>query len=91
MVVTIHNAPLHVSPASIWKANPMVRAASDSKKIGGDDGDKKKGKVITPAGPRPAEQVHRVRPGKTVRRNPDGTYSIVPETGPDNNKEGPSK
>jgi hypothetical protein len=86
-VMTIHDAPLHVGLGSIWRANQILQVACDSQKIGGDEGEKKKGKlVITPGGPRPAEQVHRVEPGQIVRRNPDGTYSIVPETAPDSNK-----
>jgi len=38
------------------------------------------GPVITPGGPRQKKNVHRVEPGQTLRRNPDGTYSIVPAT-----------
>ena len=34
--------------------------------------------VNTPAGPVPKEQVHEVKPGETVRRNKDGTYTNVP-------------
>ena len=34
--------------------------------------------VITPAGPMRRQNVHRVGPNETVRRNDDGTYSIVP-------------
>jgi hypothetical protein len=36
--------------------------------------------VITPAGPIPKENVHQVAPNEAVRRNQDGTYSIVPRT-----------
>jgi hypothetical protein len=35
--------------------------------------------VITPAGPRPKNKVHPVAPGESIRRNPDGTYSVVPK------------
>jgi hypothetical protein len=38
----------------------------------------KEGVVITPAGPVCKEKVHRVGPNDAVRRNPDGTYTIVP-------------
>jgi hypothetical protein len=34
--------------------------------------------VNTPAGPVPKEQVHEVKPGETVRRNEDGTFTTVP-------------
>ncbi len=34
--------------------------------------------VITPAGPMPKNRVHHVGPGQVVRRNEDGTYSVVP-------------
>ena len=47
--------------------------------------------VITPGGPRPRDQVHHVRPGETVRRNDDGTYTIVPvkpPTGPKSTDDG---
>jgi hypothetical protein len=35
--------------------------------------------VITPGGPRPRDKVHRVRKNEAVRRNPDGTYTVVPK------------
>jgi hypothetical protein len=35
--------------------------------------------VVTPGGPRRRDQVHLVRPGELVRRNEDGTYTIVSE------------
>lgn len=34
--------------------------------------------VITPAGPRPRDRVHGVRPNEAVRRIRDGTYAVVP-------------
>jgi len=34
--------------------------------------------VIAPGGPRRKSTVRKVEPGETVRRNPDGTYSVVP-------------
>jgi len=38
--------------------------------------------VVTPGGPRRRDQVHRVGPGETVRRNADGTYTVVPKEAP---------
>jgi hypothetical protein len=38
----------------------------------------KKKLVITPGGPRPRDQVHAVKPGEAIRRNEDGSYTIVP-------------
>jgi hypothetical protein len=38
----------------------------------------KKDLVITPGGPRPKDQVRLVKPGEAVRRNTDGTYTIIP-------------
>jgi hypothetical protein len=37
--------------------------------------------VITPAGPRPRDSVHPVRPNEAVRRDPNGTYTVVPKNG----------
>jgi hypothetical protein len=37
-----------------------------------------KDSVITPGGPRPKDQVRSVKPGEAVRRNKDGTYTIIP-------------
>jgi len=33
--------------------------------------------VIAPEGPRPRESVHPVGPGEAVRRNPNGTHTVV--------------
>ena len=41
-----------------------------------------KDRVVTPGGPRPGDQVHPVKPGQTVRQNPDGTFTVVPEEAP---------
>ena len=41
--------------------------------------DDKRDLVITPAGPMPREKVHPVGPNEIVRRNEDGTYTIVPK------------
>jgi hypothetical protein len=38
--------------------------------------------VITPAGPVLKKNVHQVAPNQAVRRNQDGTYTIVPKTDP---------
>jgi hypothetical protein len=35
--------------------------------------------VVTPAGPMPRNSVHPVRPDEAVRRNPDGSYTVVPK------------
>jgi hypothetical protein len=35
--------------------------------------------VNTPAGPVPKKEVHEVKPGETVRRNKDGTFTSVPD------------
>lgn len=35
--------------------------------------------IITPAGPMPKDRVHHVGPDQVVRRNEDGTYSVVPK------------
>jgi hypothetical protein len=45
-------------------------------------GDGKDDLVITPGGPRRRDQVHRVKPGETVRQNEDGTYTVVPKEAP---------
>jgi hypothetical protein len=44
--------------------------------------DDKSDLVITPAGPLPKENVHPVGPNEVVRRNEDGTYTIVPNPEP---------
>jgi hypothetical protein len=38
--------------------------------------------VITPAGALPRDKVHAVGPNEVVRRNPDGTYTVVQKAGP---------
>lgn len=43
------------------------------------DSSKQEDLVITPGGPRPRDHVHPVGPGETVRRNPDGTFTVVRE------------
>jgi hypothetical protein len=35
--------------------------------------------VITPAGPIPKDKVHEIKPNETIRRNEDGSYTIVPK------------
>jgi hypothetical protein len=75
--------------ASVATASPLVteygdnamprRAPSD----GSGEADKKtpqkdkRNLVITPGGPVPKDNVHPVGPNEVVRRNKDGTYSIV--------------
>ena len=49
--------------------------------------DKKDDLVVTPGGPRPRDRVHGVGPDETVRRNADGTYSVVPKEPPANVEE----
>ena len=39
---------------------------------------KKDDLVITPGGPRPKDQVRIVKPGEALRRNEDGTFTVVP-------------
>ncbi|MFY9988911.1 MAG: hypothetical protein WAK31_29425 [Chthoniobacterales bacterium] len=75
--------------ASVTAVNPLItqygekamprRAATDgSGKANKSDPQKDKGDVvITPAGPMPKENVHKVGPNEVVRRNDDGTYTIV--------------
>jgi hypothetical protein len=47
--------------------------------------------VVTPGGPRPRKEVHRVRPGEVVRQNEDGTFSVVPKQDPDHHPLKPKK
>jgi hypothetical protein len=62
----------HIRAAQSRKSGPAaIRLAADR-----DD------PVITPGGPRPRSQVHHVRPDEVVRRNDDGSYSIVPREAP---------
>jgi hypothetical protein len=62
--------------------NQMAKDDSDAEKRGTDktkqDPRATPDTVNTPAGPVPKEQVHEVKPGETVRRNKDGTYTNVP-------------
>lgn len=37
-----------------------------------------KDSVITPGGPRPKDQVRLIQSDEAVRRNKDGTYTVVP-------------
>jgi hypothetical protein len=60
------------------KAMPRRATNDESEKANKSDPQKDKGDVvITPAGPMPKEKVHRVGPNEVVRRNDDGTYTIV--------------
>ena len=40
------------------------------------------GLVVTPGGPRPRDKVHPVKPGETLRQNPDGSFTVVPAEAP---------
>jgi hypothetical protein len=42
-----------------------------------DDGDKNRAVAITPGGPRDRELTHHVPPGHAIRRNPDGSLTVV--------------
>jgi len=42
----------------------------------------KKDLVITPGGPRAKNQVHALKPGEALRRNQDGTFTVVPTERP---------
>jgi len=44
-----------------------------------DDSEGNRCEVLTPGGFRPKNLVRAVKPGEAVRREADGTYSIVPE------------
>lgn len=92
----VWNAEFGAGAAYVWAyPNPPGRVAMTSSGGGscGKDGsaDKKDDLVITPGGPRPREQVHPVGPGETVRRNPDGTYTVVPKQTPDSNQRLPER
>ena len=51
------------------------------------DPSEKQDLVVTPGGPRPKDKVRALKPGEALRRNPDGTYSIVPNEKPSQRKE----
>jgi hypothetical protein len=61
----------------------MPKRADDSHDIG--EADKttpktdKDGTVITPVGPVPKGNVHEVGPDELLRRNDDGTYTVIPK------------
>jgi len=66
---------------SHYGEKPMPRQAKTDCGGGADKPtppDDKRDLVITPAGPMPKENVHPVKPNEIVRRNEDGTYTIVP-------------
>jgi hypothetical protein len=81
----MRNALRTIQPAaggrSIMRLNQPEE--DDSKQQPGDDEER----VITPAGPLPKSKVHQVKPGEVVRRNPDGTISIVPKERPEGDEE----
>jgi hypothetical protein len=72
--------------------HPIVMASSGSVPSDKDgSGNKPDDIVITPGGPRRRDQVHPVGPGETVRRNQDGTYTVVPKPTPDSNEKPPGR
>jgi hypothetical protein len=58
--------------------------SNDSEKKKDDSG--KKDEVLTPGGYRRKDLVREVKPGQVVRREADGTYSVVSEE-PENTSE----
>jgi len=89
-MLPIADTAVSLELASIWNAasriaplhdveHPCVVLAADS----GDQStsDKKDDLVVTPGGPRPRDQTHHVGPGETIRRNDDGTFTVVPKDG----------
>jgi hypothetical protein len=40
-------------------------------------------RVVAPGGPRSPGTLEHVEPGEAVRRNPDGTYTVIPAEEPD--------
>lgn len=52
--------------------------------------DKSEEKVITPAGRLPKDRVSHVTPGQIIRRNDDGTYSIIERQTPNKPEENSS-
>jgi hypothetical protein len=66
-------APIH----AVEHLGYVLSAKSGDRSSGG-----KEGWVVTPGGPRPRDQTHHVGPGETIRRNADGTYTVVPKDAP---------
>jgi hypothetical protein len=64
------------------KANAPQKKELEKKKARGKKkriDEKNQDVVMTPAGPVPKDKVHPVKPGEVVRRNEDGTYTVVPK------------
>jgi hypothetical protein len=72
------NARIGAPHMAQFRASESRKAGPRVTRLAGDKDDL----VITPGGPRPRGQVHHVRPGEVVRRNDDGTYTVVPAAPP---------
>jgi hypothetical protein len=77
-IKTNYLRPAAESVASAGPSGPENDRGGGSRKAPGSPG-KDRDAVITPAGPRPKDRVRAVRPNEAVRRNPDATYTVVPE------------
>ena len=76
-LASVCNRALHI--AAVYNAQLrryILLRSSDGSSSRNDD------LVVTPGGLRPRDRVHPVGPGETVRRNDDGTYTIVPKEAP---------
>jgi hypothetical protein len=60
----------------------MNTAGDEATKDKGDKPNKPEEMVMTPGGPKPKSHVHPVDPDEMVRRNEDGTLSVVPREPP---------
>jgi hypothetical protein len=84
---------------AIWLARPLAMAGlallllvasgvfgrSEGVEMGKSEEKNEQNLVITPAGPMPKENVHRVGPNEEVRRQKDGSLVIVPRMDPKSN------
>lgn len=88
MLFAVHAAGAPHILQALQLTESAVIAGGNDHDTDKEDSDKKSKSdlVITPGGPRPADQVHTVEPGQKVRRNPDGTYSIIPNDETNTNK-----
>jgi hypothetical protein len=78
IVLMVH---LPSGPAEQHGATPARGAMSQEHAPKGSKKTQKPNLVITPGGPVQKDKVHEVPPGLAVRRNPDGTYTVVPKHG----------
>jgi hypothetical protein len=77
VMIAVINYDLHDSASKACHGSGNASVAAGRRKIGEQ---KEQGPfVITPGGPRKPEQVHPVGADETLRRNPDGTYSVIPD------------